>query len=69
MHYLLARRVARETCKEKNRRIADHRTNIVQSGRIVQGYYLMASEDELATRLRPALSRASRRRRRKVRRR
>jgi len=54
------RRVVQASRKEKNRRIKEHRTNITWSARIVEGYYQLAGETELAERLRPIVTRSSR---------
>jgi hypothetical protein len=40
--------------KEKNRRIAEHKERQLWTARIVEGYYRLAGETELADRLRPA---------------
>ena len=42
------RRIVQETRKEKNRRLDDHRKRTVRTGRIVEGYYQLAGEEELA---------------------
>ena len=51
-----SRRVAQASRKEKQRRMDEHRTTTVWTARIVEGYYQLAGETELAERLRPATS-------------
>ena len=54
------RRVVQASRKEKVRRLEEHRSTTVWTARIVEGYYQLAGETELAERLRPAVSRAGR---------
>jgi len=54
------RRVVQASRKEKNRRLEEHRTNNLWTARIVEGYYQLAGETELAERLRPITNRTSR---------
>lgn len=53
-------RVIQASRKEKARRMKEHQTNTIWTARIVEGYYRLAGEKELAARLRPAARRAGR---------
>ena len=54
------RRLLQKTRKEKNRANEHHRYTLLWTSRIVEGYYMLAGEVELAERLRPATRRKSR---------
>lgn len=54
------RREVQASRKEKSRRLEEHRHNVTWSARIVEGYYQLAGEKELADRLRPIVRRAGR---------
>ena len=54
------RRLLQKTRKEKNRANDQHRYTLLWTSRIVEGYYMLAGEVELAERLRPATRRKSR---------
>ena len=53
-------RIVQASRRQKNRRIADHKEFQLWSARIVEGYYRLAGETELADRLRPATVRVGR---------
>ncbi len=55
-----ALRVAQATRKEKNRAVVRHKSNIRWTGQILEGYYQLAGETELAERLRPVIKRLTR---------
>jgi len=56
-----ARRAAQASRKEKQRRIVEHRDHNSWTARIVEGYYRLAGETELAERLRSVAARPGRR--------
>ena len=57
---LLTRRAADQTRKDKNRAVAEHQQQLLQTSRILEGYYVLAGETELAERIRPATRRSGR---------